>query len=260
MSHFIINSYIAYVNKNNNEQIGKVKSMIKNKLVIKASQRKNSIVNRSLQETPVNSFECFKETVIRSNYKKSSKEIIIKVEELFRAKEYEPIYELLLVENGDIEKWAKKFAKDYKLDWCELFSDFQLYLYNMLDGVSDKVYNKEMSFIDNLYVQLKCEALDLRDYYNAKKRKDDCNCKPKEELERHQDNKNHYDDIDIFIDLKNIEDISSEDKVILIGIATGEFDKKDIPHILNWKNQEDRMKLSRYVKKLQGILNRQLYT
>ncbi|BCJ95700.1 hypothetical protein acsn021_32690 [Anaerocolumna cellulosilytica] len=229
--------------------------MSKRQLCIRGNGRKNGIVNRSLQETPVNSFECFRETIMRSNYKKCSKEIIIKVEELYRAKEYEPIYELLLNQDGVVEGWAKIFAKMYHLESNELFSDFQVHLYNMLDGVSDKVYNINMPFIDNLYVQLKCEALDLRDYYNAKKRKDDWNCKPKEELEKHKDNKNQYDDINILMDLENMKDISPEDKRILIGIATGEIDKKDIPYVLNWSNKEDRMKLSRYVKKLQTILN-----
>jgi hypothetical protein len=244
-----------------------VKDMAKNKLVIKANDRKNGVVNRSLQETPVNSFECFRETVIRSNYKKCNKEIIIKVEELFRAKEYEPIYEILLVENGVIEKWAKYFAKDYNLDWCELFSDYKLFLYNMLDGISDKIYNINMSFIDNLYKQLECEALDLRRYYNAKKRMYDWNCKTEEELEeelgKEQNRhiyKNRYEDIDILLDLENMEEILPEDKQILIGLATGEIDKRDIPHVLNWSNKEDRMKLSRYVKKLQGIIDRQLYS
>lgn len=53
----------------------------------------------------------------------------------------------------------------------------------MLDGVSDKVYNIEMSLIDNLYIQLKCKALDIRRRYNAKKRMYGWNCKTKEELE-----------------------------------------------------------------------------
>lgn len=239
MSHFIINSYIAFVKNYKSERIGKVNGMTKNKLFIKANDRKNGVVNRSLQETPINSFDCFKETVMRRNYKKCSKEDVIKTEELFRAKEYEPMYELLLVENGVIEKWAKSFAKRYNLDWCELFSDFQLHLYNMLDGISDKVYNKEMSFIDNLYVQLKCEALDLLDYYNAKKRMYDRNCNTEEELENEVFEKEYkqnslkdiYKDVVILMDLENMEDISSEDKRILIGIAAGEIDKKDIHHV-----------------------------
>lgn len=56
-----------------------------------------------------------------------------------------------------------------------------------------------------------------------------------------------------------MKDISPEDIRILIGIATGEIDKKDIPHALNWENKADRMKLSRYMKKLQNIQNEQLY-
>jgi hypothetical protein len=234
--------------------------MAKNQLFIKANERKNSVVNRSLQETPVNSFDCFKETVMRSNYKKCSKEIIIKIEELFRAKEFEPMYEILLVKDGVIEMWAKIFAKKYSLDWCELFSDYQLYIYNMLDGVSGRIYNIEMSFIDNLYVQLKCEALDMWRFYHAKKRMYDRECIPKEDIEKYPDSKNQFEYANILMDLENISDISPEDKRILIGIATGVIDKKDIPHVLNWQNKEDRMKLSRYVKKLQSILNRQLYS
>lgn len=78
--------------------------MANRQVCIRGNDRKNGVVNMSLQETPVNSFECFKETVMRSNYKKCSKEIIIKVEELFRANEFDPIYESLQVENGVIEK------------------------------------------------------------------------------------------------------------------------------------------------------------
>ncbi len=46
--------------------------MAKKQLFIKANERKNGVVYKSLQETPVNSFDCFKETVMRSNYKKCS--------------------------------------------------------------------------------------------------------------------------------------------------------------------------------------------
>lgn len=241
--------------------------MAKRQLCIKANNRKNGVVNRSLQETPVNSFECFKDRIMRSKYKKCSKDIIIKVEELFRAKEFEPIYELLLEQNGVVMKWAETFATRYHLDRDELFSDFQLYLFNMLDGVSDRVYNIEMAFIDNLYKQLESKAKDLRKYYNAKKRMYDSNCLTEEELENEviekeakaNNLKDIYKDVDILMDLKNLQDISAEDKRILIGIATGEINKKDIPHVLNWKNKEDRMKLSRYMKKLQSILNEQIY-
>lgn len=242
--------------------------MVKRQLCIRANNRKNGVVNRSLHETPVNSFECFKETVMRSNYKKCSKEIIIRVEELFRAKEFDPIYELLLFENGVVMKWAKVYAKRYNLDWCELFSEYQYYLYNMLDGVSKRVYNINMPFIDNLYKQLECETKDIRKRYNAKKRMYDWNCKQEDELENEVFEKDYkqnslkdiYKDVVVLMDLESLKGISPEDKGILIGIATGEIDKKDIPHILDWSNKEDRMKLSRYTKKLQQILNQQLFS
>jgi hypothetical protein len=71
--------------------------MAKKQLFIKANSRKNGIVN------------------MRSNCKKCSKEIIIKVEELFRAKEYEPIYELLLNQDGVVEGWAKIYGNTWFL-------------------------------------------------------------------------------------------------------------------------------------------------
>jgi hypothetical protein len=228
--------------------------MAKKQLFIKANDRKNGLVNRSLQETPVNSFEYFKETVYRSPNSKWNKELEIKVEELFRVKEYDPIYELLLNDNGVVEKWARSFGKRYNLDWCELFSDYQLHLFNMLDGTKDKIYNINISFMHNLYKQLECHSKDKRKYYNAQKRKDNWNCVTKEIIETKPDPKDNYSDIEYITDLRNLTGISPDDKKILIGLATGTIDKKDIPQVLNWENVNNRMRLSRYMKHLREII------
>jgi len=127
--------------------------MTNDKLFIRANNRKNGIVNKHLQETLANSFERFEETVRgRSRHiRRWDTELEIKVEELYRCGVYDPIYELLLQEKGMVEKWAKLLGNRYNIDWCELFSDFQLHLYNMLDGIANKAYNKEILFMNNLY-------------------------------------------------------------------------------------------------------------
>jgi hypothetical protein len=83
--------------------------MAKRRLCSKVSKR---MMNRLLRATPANNFKCFEETVRRrKNHGRWGKELEIKVEELFRVKVYDPIYELLLNENGVVEKWAKNLGK-----------------------------------------------------------------------------------------------------------------------------------------------------
>lgn len=131
-------------------------------LCTKANNRSNSVVNRHLQETMSNSFEHFEETVRGKRRAYWDTELEIKVEELFRVGVYDPICELLLPENGVVEQWVKMLGQGFSLDWCELFSDFQLHIFNMLDGVADKAYNTEISFMNNLYKQLECISKDKR--------------------------------------------------------------------------------------------------
>ncbi|AKA72045.1 hypothetical protein [Clostridium scatologenes] len=228
-------------------------------LFIKANNRSNGIVNRHLQETVANSFECFEDTVRSRKYvARWDIELEIKIEELYRVGVYEPIYELLLKNNGSVEKWAKLLGNRYNIDRCELFSDFQLHLFNMLDGIADKAYNNNISFMNNLYKQLECLAKDKRKYYNANKRKYDRNFVSKRRLEQVPDIKNEYADSKFLMDLQNLSGISPEDMNVLVGLATGQICRKDIPTILNWTNKDDRMKLSRYVKallnKLQSVI------
>ena len=224
-------------------------------LCIKANNRSNGIVNRHLRATPADSFECFEEMVRgRGSVSRWDTELEIKVEELFRVGVYDPIYDLLLKDKGVVEKWAKLLGDRYNIDWCELFSDYQLHLFNMLDGIADKAYNREISFINNLYKQLESLTKDKRKYYDALKRKDDWNCIPTERLVQIPDEMDYYADWELLLDLQNMEGVSSEDKMILAGLATGEICKQDIPIVLNWTNKDDRMKLSRYMKKLAGLL------
>ncbi len=61
-------------------------------------------------------------------------------------------------------------------------------------------------------------------------------------------------DIKFVEDLQHLEGVSPEDKQILIGLATGQIEKKDIATVLVWSNKDDKKKLSRYMKKLQGLL------
>lgn len=66
--------------------------------------------------------------------------------------------------------------------------------------------------------------------------------------------KNEYNDIDLIASITQLE-CSEADKKILIGLATGEIEKKDIPVVLGWSNRNDRKKLSRYVGKLKLLLS-----
>jgi hypothetical protein len=232
--------------------------MVANKLFIRGNNRSNGIVNRHLSETPANSFECFEEQVRSRQY--SSRwdiELEIKVEQLFRDGVYDPIYELLLGHKGTsvnqivVEKWAEVLGARYNIDWCDLFSDFQLHLYNMLDGISDKVYNRDISFMNNLYKQLECLAKDKRKYLNRAKRKDDLNCIPKERLDQIPDKTDLYANSELLMDLKNLNwTVSTEiDRDIIIGLAYDVIEKSDIPLNFNW-NKADRKKLSRYMQTL----------
>lgn len=226
------------------------------RLFIRANNRINGIVNRHLEETVENSWECFEETVRRSHkqYGMWDTELELKVEELYSADVYDPIYELLLKDRGVLERWAKLLGDRYNIDWCELFSDFQLHLFNMLDGIADKAYNPEIRFMNNLFKQLECVTKDKRKYLNRNKRKWDSNCVPTEILEQIPDSNNKYVDSELIIALQALTDINSQDKRVLIGLATGQITKKDIPTLLNWTNKDDRMKLSRYCKKMTKIL------
>lgn len=224
------------------------------RIFIKGNSKSNGIVNRHLKETPTNSFACFEETVRgRKCTARWSLELEIKIEELYRIEIYEPIYELLLKANGTVEHWAKLFGNRYNIDWHELFSDFQLHLFNMLDGISDKAYNMEISFMNNLYRQLECLAKDKRRFQNRAKRKYDCNCIPNERLEQIPDTKNEYEDIELLTDLRNL-DCPEDDRQILIGLATGQICNKDVPTVLNWINKDDRKKLRRYCHKLSKLI------
>lgn len=230
----------------------------------KANNRKDSIVYQHLQQTPANNFNCFKETVRRRKNSKWDIEFEIKVEELFRAGVYDQIYELLLKENGEVIKWAKEYGQAYKIDWYELFSDFQLHLFNMLDGIADKAYNREISFMINLRKQLECLAKDKLKYLNRDKRKWDRNFIPQERLEQIPDSNQEkgvpiaYSDVELFVSLENLpietKGLTALNKQILQWLATGEINKKDIPIILNWTNRDDRKKLSRYCQKLKKPL------
>jgi hypothetical protein len=223
----------------------------KRRLCSRVSKR---MMNRLLRTTPANNFACFEETVKRRrNHDRWSKELEIQVEALFREGIHEPIYEMLLQNRGGhastVGKWAIMLGKRYNIDWCELFSDYQLHMFNMLDGIADKPYNRELSFLNNLYKQLECLTKDKRRYYSAQKRKDDWNCIPPEQMEEVPDKR----DWEFLLDLQNLN-CSETDKQIILGLATGEIGKQDIPTVLNWENKDDRKKLSRYMKKLTGII------
>jgi hypothetical protein len=232
--------------------------MVASKLCTRGNNKSNGIVNRHLTETSANSFECFEEQVKSSrHHSRWDKELEIKVEELFRVGVYEPIYELLLghkgttASQGVVEKWAEMFGRLYNIDWCDLFSDFQLHLFNMLDGIADKIYNIDISFMNNLYKQLECLAIDKRKYLNRAKRKYDLNCTPKDELEQVPDKIDEYTDSTFFMDLQKLHctEATEIDREIIIGLATGVFEKADIPERFNW-NKDDRKKLSRYMQTL----------
>ncbi|URZ03021.1 hypothetical protein [Clostridium felsineum] len=223
------------------------------RLCIKANNRSTSVVNRHLNETMSNSFEYFEETVRGKRRAYWDTELEIKVEELYRVGVYEPIYELLLEKNGVVEQWAEMLGNRIEIDWCELFSDFQLHLFNMLDGVSNKTYNREISFMNNLYKQLECLSKDKWRYYNAKKRKNIWNLIPEGKLNRISDIKNEYVDKELLMDLQNLDCLEA-DRSILIRLATDEICKKDIPTVLGWKNKNNRMKLSRYMRKLSNVI------
>jgi acetyl-CoA carboxylase carboxyltransferase component len=125
----------------------------------------------------------------------------------------------------------------------------------MLDGFADKSYNSDISFMNNLYKQLECLTSDKRRYYNAKKRKDDWNCIPSVQLEQIPDKRNDaYAVREFLLDLQNLN-CSETDKQIILGLATGEIVKQDIPTVLNWENKDDRKKLSRFMKKLADRLD-----
>lgn len=118
-------------------------------------------------------------------------------------------------------------------------------------------------FMNNLYKQLECISKDKRKYYNANKRQWDMNCIPTEILEQIPDNKNIYQDMELLLDLQNLPcdsnlNCSEIDKQVLIGLATGQICKKNIPAVLVWTNKDDRKKLSRYMKKLQKLCSQLL--
>lgn len=79
-------------------------------------------------------------------------------------------------------------------------------------------------------------------------------CDEKEIIETKPDPKDNYSDIEYLTDLRNLTGISPDDKKILIGLATGTIDKKEIPQVLNWENVNNRMRLSRYMKHLREII------
>ncbi|MBU3113159.1 hypothetical protein [Clostridium lacusfryxellense] len=225
-------------------------------LCIKGNNRSNGIVNRHLAETSANSFECFEEQVRSRQYHSMwDTEIEIKVEQLFRDGVYDPIYELLLQEKGSVEKWSKKWEEKYNIDWCDLFSDFQLHLYNMLDGIADKVYNRDISFMNNLYKQLECLTKDKRKYLNRAKRKYDWNSIPTDMYEQIPDKTDLYANSELLMDLQELNWTESTDidRKIIIGLATDVIEKSEIPLQFNWA-KNDRKKLSRYMQTTKILL------
>lgn len=248
--------------------------MVKNKSIIRGNNRSNGIVNRHLNATPANDWEAFEDKItvkhanktgkVNSNSRFWDKEFELRIEELYRNDVYEPIFDMLCPmsidrsNQGVLEKLAAKYAKEMKLDWCELFSDFQFHLMGMLgyQTGTTTTMNPDMSFMENLCNQLKCRAINKFHYYQAEKRKDDQNTIKAEQWDKIEDSsKEHqYDNIEVVIAIQQL-DIDELDKKVLIGIATGQIDKQEIPGILGWDlTANNKMKLSRYCKRLQKIL------
>ena len=243
-------------------------------LCIKGNNRSNGIVRRHLEETFTNSFDYFEEQVHRrTTHSMWDTELEIKVEELFRAGVYEPIFDLLLVPFGAVEQWSHTFGNRFNIDWCDLFSDFQLYLLNMLDYPvkefavdgsknterysAKKVYNRDISFMNNLYKQLECESKDKRKFLDRDKRADDQNSESPELMEQRHHNSTDMDfciDSDYLMDLQSIAGVSPDDLQIIVGLATGEIGKQDIPEKLRWRNIADTKKLTRYMRRIAEIL------
>lgn len=167
-----------------------------------------------------------------------------------------------------LQQWAsyQSYRSYYIVPENELLSEYNFYLCRMLelDGFPDSWnYCRNKSFLYNLYIQL-CSAKSITlNLFRKYKRIYD------HELPLNLEDNSHLAthlgavemptaDIEFLTDLQNLKGISPEDKQVLIGLATGQIEKKDIPTVLNWSNKTDRKKLSRYMKALADKLQQLL--
>ncbi|MDD3172464.1 MAG: hypothetical protein PHF63_02135 [Herbinix sp.] len=189
------------------------------------------------------------------------------VQKAYNNEDYDMIYKLLLDEKGFIHRLSARYEYQYKIPYATYFSEFQTYLFLLIEfqqgenwevqGISLRTYNEELSFMGNLYNHLKNIAKDIyRKEVTAKKSVGQnevlTDFSENKEDNKHQFTEQGYTDSEYLLYLSQL-DIPQEDKRIMIQLATGEIEKKDIPLIFNWDNR-DRKKLSRYMQKLGNYL------
>lgn len=259
------------------------------------------------------------EETIRANHKLKKPPypvwMDLAVEDYFDSCEYNKIYDLLLKDGGQVERWSKYQERITGLPWTTYFSEFQLYLWRMIDEdvVELEVswtYNNDMSFLSNFYNQCKYLAKNVckrevltnkatinsntvdfserADYtpdylhsttyvqkckaeyevqvvtmsgvvtetktetvYTASGIKDRNKLAVSEMCNRGY--KDEYQNTDTFTAIE--ESFTGDDRRILLGLATGQISKQDIPAVLGWDlTANNRMKLSRYMSKLAKVL------
>ncbi|URZ16876.1 hypothetical protein [Clostridium felsineum] len=170
------------------------------------------------------------------------------------------IYPLML---PVLSRWAVKFAKQYNLDYEELYSDFTLYLFYVLEkpNLADKAMAKGRLLVDNLYIHCRSKAIDKYRYYARDKRKYDRTLIEMRKLIRVADEKSQhpYIAVELFVALEQLlvkGVISPVDYAVLAGLAKGQITCKDIPDIKGWEGSYNTVnkRLRRYLQKMGGLL------